>query len=109
PQFQGGYVSVADGPQTAPTGSMTLEVWMKPNAIDTTVPIVEKYGHTSTTGGANNSFDGYQLRLNAGGTVTATLYGSAGATVAASSTQPLEAGRWAHLVAAADGTALRLY
>jgi hypothetical protein len=109
PSLQGGYVSVPDGAATGPTGDMAVEFWMKPNSISTTVPIVEKYGRTVATGGANNSLDGYQLRLNVGGTVTATLYGSAGATVAATSTQPLEAGRWAHIVAADDGTALRLY
>lgn len=103
-----GFLTAPDVAATSPTGDFALEAWIKPGAIGTNQHILSKYGHYSTTGGANDETDGYALRMKVDGKV-AVHVNSGTATPVLTSTAKLEQGRWTHIVVSGDATSSRLY
>lgn len=81
----------------SPTADFAVEAWVKPGTIGTEQHIVSKYGHYSTSGGANDQFDGYSLRMTASGQLVLSVGNATGATTVNSNVR-LQAGRWYHVV-----------
>jgi hypothetical protein len=94
------YVALDEPPVLNFAGAITIEAWIRPDAIDGKRNIV-MHGHTSTT----NLECG--LRINEGRYAIISRSGSfhnASAPIPAS-----DIGQWVHLVGTHDGTAWRLY
>lgn len=89
-----GYVSVADADLLDPGDVFTLEAWVNPLAIGSTLEVLAK------------DTNGYQLQIYTDGTIRLIKYG---VSVIVASLITVVANRWVHIVATKSGSTVHLY
>ncbi|MBM3235960.1 tetratricopeptide repeat protein [Candidatus Poribacteria bacterium] len=99
------YIEIPYHESLSPVKQITVEVWVKPAALEGVQGLVFKKNDGPETGTV--CFEEYALPLN-NGQATWTLGKSNDTNVGASS-QPLPVNQWVHLAGTYDGTELRLY
>ena len=87
------YVAIADNPSLDITGNLTIEAWIKPEDISTWRAIISRDEY------------GRRLLLAPNGNVQADF----GGTIQTTTSSPITAGQWNHIVYTSNGNASTIY
>ena len=97
------YLTVPSSPALDVSGALTLEAWVKINAVGAAQAVVERFGPV------NSSSGGYALRVTTAGKLHFFIGYDGGTSDTLDGATTITSGQWHHVAGVYDGSQMRVY